>query len=241
MRCWARRTATGIIRPTPLFNALHGKACSIKPQIVIVDTAADIFAGNENDRGQVRQFIGLLRGLAIDANCGVLVVSHPSLTGISSGSGTSGTYWLAQFGALPALFQDGQRRWRRCSGNRRARTDHQKNNYGPSGETIRLYYEGGVFKPVSSPSSIERAAAEQRAEHLFMTLFDRLIGQGRTFSPSRNSPENYPPKVFAAHPDGKDIGIKAYEGAMQRLLNAGTIKIETVGSQNRPRIILVRT
>ena len=111
----------------------------------------------------------------------------------------------------------------------------KKNNYGPSGETIRLYYEGGVFKPVSSPSSIERAAAEQKAEQMFMTLFDRLTGQGRTFSPSRNSPENYPPKVFAAHPDGKGIGLKAYEGAMERLLNAGTIRIENVGSQNRPR------
>ena len=81
----------GIIKPTPLFKGPYDKACSVKPQIVIVDTAADIFAGNENDRAQVRQFIGLLRGLAIDANCGVLMVSHPSLTGINSGSGTSGT------------------------------------------------------------------------------------------------------------------------------------------------------
>ena len=54
-----------------------------------------------------------------------------------------------------------------------------------------------------------------------MTLVLPPVSQGRIFSPSRNSPENYTPKVFAAHPDGKDIGPKAYEGAMERLLNAG--------------------
>lgn len=231
----------GIIKPTPLFNSLHGKACSIKPEIVIVDTAADIFAGNENDRAQVRQFIGLLRGLAIDANCGVLMVSHPSLTGINSGSGTSGTTGWHNSVRSRLYFKTAND----AGDNDAPETGVReliikKNNYGPSGETIRLYYEGGVFKPVSSPSSIERAAAEQKAEHMFMTLFDRLIGQGRTFSPSRNSPENYPPKVFAAHPDGKDIGIKAYEAAMQRLLDAGTIKIETVGKQSQPRKQLVR-
>ena len=117
----------------------------------------------------------------------------------------------------------------------------KKNNYGPTGETVRLFYEGGVFKPVSSPSSIERAAAEHKAEKVFMILFDRLTAQGRTFSPSKNSPENYPPKLFAAHPDGQGIGIKAYEAAMQRLLDAGTLRIETVGKKSQPRQLLVRT
>ena len=63
--------------------------------------------------------------------------------------------------------------------------------------------------------------------------------QGRIFSPSRNSPENYTSKVFSTHPEGKDIWPKA--GAMERLLNAVTIKIENVGSQKRSRNILVRT
>jgi RecA-family ATPase len=55
---------TGIIRPTPLFDQLKEAACDIKPKLIGLDTSADIFAGNENDRTQVRQFIGLLRGTA---------------------------------------------------------------------------------------------------------------------------------------------------------------------------------
>jgi hypothetical protein len=39
----------------------------------------------------VRQFIGLLRGLAITGNSAVLIAVHPSLTGISSGTGLSGS------------------------------------------------------------------------------------------------------------------------------------------------------
>ena len=82
----------------------------------------------------------------------------------------------------------------------------KKNNYGPNGETIRLYYEGGVFKPVSSPSSIEKAAAEQKAEQVFMGLFDRLIGQGRAFSPSGTHPRTTRRKCFPPIPTAKTSG-----------------------------------
>jgi hypothetical protein len=50
--------------------------------------------GNENDRAQARQFIGMLRGLAIRHECAVLLLSHPSVAGIASGGGSSGsTAW----------------------------------------------------------------------------------------------------------------------------------------------------
>jgi RecA-family ATPase len=81
----------GIIEPTPLFYRVHKAACEIQPKTIVLDTSADIYAGNENDRMQVRQFVGLLRRLAMDGNCAVLLCSHPSLTGISTGSGLSGS------------------------------------------------------------------------------------------------------------------------------------------------------
>ena len=69
-------------------------ARDIRPKLIGLDTSADIFAGNENDRAQVRQFIGLIRGMAIDANAAVILCAHPSLTGMTSGSGLSGgTAW----------------------------------------------------------------------------------------------------------------------------------------------------
>jgi RecA-family ATPase len=58
-----------------------------------LDVAGRLSQPSEQRR-HVRQFISILRGMAIAANCTVLVCSHPSLTGISSGSGLSGsTAW----------------------------------------------------------------------------------------------------------------------------------------------------
>lgn len=82
--------------PTPLFSELFELAKDIKPVTIILDNSADVFGGNENDRAQVRQFITLLRGLAIAANAAVILSSHPSLTGMALKSGLSGsTAWHA--------------------------------------------------------------------------------------------------------------------------------------------------
>ena len=56
-----------------------------------LDTLADVFAGNENARQEARQFIGLLRGLAIEHDLAVVPLAHPSLSGMTSGTGTSGS------------------------------------------------------------------------------------------------------------------------------------------------------
>jgi hypothetical protein len=73
----------GIMKTTKLFGRTREAVCDIKPRLVVLDNSADVFGGNENDRAQVRQFIGILRGMAIAAGAGVLLTSHPSLTGIS--------------------------------------------------------------------------------------------------------------------------------------------------------------
>ncbi len=52
---------SGLIQPTELYSRLLAAAVDIRPSIIALDNAADIYAGNENDRQQVRQFVGLLR------------------------------------------------------------------------------------------------------------------------------------------------------------------------------------
>src|SRR5262249_29216038 len=83
-----------LIQPTSLFEELKQAACDIRPKMIALDTSADIFGGNEISRTQVRQFIGLLRKMAIASNSAVLIAVHPSLTGINTGTGLSGsTAW----------------------------------------------------------------------------------------------------------------------------------------------------
>lgn len=84
----------GQVKVTARFAELEVKVRDIKPALIVLDSLADVFGGNENVRSQARQFVGRLRQLAMMAGGAVLVLSHPSLSGISSGSGTSGsTAW----------------------------------------------------------------------------------------------------------------------------------------------------
>ena len=81
----------GQIAATPLWRALEALVADFRPSIIVIDTLADAFAGDEINRVQARQFIGLLRGLALRHGCAVLLLAHPSLTGIASGKGSSGS------------------------------------------------------------------------------------------------------------------------------------------------------
>src|SRR5262249_36414632 len=70
----------GIMRPTLVFERLRRDALQLRPKLIAIDTVADTFGGKENDRSQTRQFITMLRGLAIDAGAAVVLSAHPSLT-----------------------------------------------------------------------------------------------------------------------------------------------------------------
>ena len=80
-----------IIRETSIWRGLVAIVERIKPKLVILDTLADVFAGNEIASQEARQFVGILRGLAIKYELAVVLLAHPSLSGMASGAGTSGS------------------------------------------------------------------------------------------------------------------------------------------------------
>src|SRR5271154_6461176 len=73
---------SGIIRETAIWRGLVGIVERIKPKLVILDNLADVFAGNEIARQEARQFVGILRGLAIAEETAVALLAHPSLAGM---------------------------------------------------------------------------------------------------------------------------------------------------------------
>jgi RecA-family ATPase len=224
----------GLIQPTKLFGQISQAARDICPKLIVLDNSADIFGGNENDRAQVRQFIGLLRGMAIASGAGVLLTSHPSLTGINTGTGLSGsTAWNAS--VRSRLY------FKRATTDKNEEPDPDlrvlevmKNNYGPVGETIQLRWKNGLFLPVGNVSNLERLAAEQSIDMLFMELLARFNRQGRNVSDKRNAP-NYAPANFVSQPEAKSARVShsAFAGAMQRLFAADKIHVETYGRPSR--------
>jgi RecA-family ATPase len=195
----------------------------------VIDTSADVFAGNENDRMQVRQFVGLLRRLAIDGNCSVLLCSHPSLTGINSGSGLSGsTGWhnsvRARMFFRTAVTEQGQE-----PDPELRELLFMKNNYGPIGAKLLLRWKNGVFAPEPGQGTIEKAAAERATEHLFLSLLDRFPNV------CNKSGVSYAPALFAKEPEAvaAKISKEALANAMRRLFAANKLHMEQYGYPSR--------
>ena len=149
---------SGLIQTTKLFGRIREAACDIRPKLIVLDNAADVFGGNENDRAQVRQFIGMLRSMAIAAGSGVLLTSHPSLTGISSGTGLSGsTAWNASVRSRLYFKRAKTEKDEEPEPDLRV-LEVMKSNYGPAGETITLKWKNGLFLPVAGTTSLEKLA-----------------------------------------------------------------------------------
>lgn len=231
----------GVIQPTPLFKHLHEQACDLRPCFIGIDNSADVFGGNENDRAQVRQFITLLRGTAIAANASLLLTSHPSLTGINTGTGLSGsTAWHASVRARIYFKRPLTEKGEEPDKGLRL-MEVMKSNYGPAGETLELRWRDGLFLPIAKPGTLEKIAAEQNAEHLFLNLLQRFTDQGRAVSDKPTS-NNYAVKVFTAESEAKQAHLRRrdLETAMARLFAAKKIAVENYGRPSRPYTRLVK-
>src|SRR5262249_41565300 len=154
------------------------------------------FAGSEIDRVQVYAFAQHMQALAMVAGGSVTVLSHPSLAGIASGSGISGsTAWHGAFRFRQYL--KGVKATDAEQPDRDLRElEFKKNQYGPIGETIVLRYQRGLFLPEAGMSNLDKVARQAGAEDLFVDLLRRFSKQGRNVSEKPNAP-TYAPTAFS--------------------------------------------
>ncbi|MFN4128574.1 MAG: AAA family ATPase [Paracoccaceae bacterium] len=222
--------ASGVLTPTPLYAEIEARIAADKPALVVLDTLADLFPGNENDRAQARQFIGLLRGWAIRHSCAVILLAHPSLSGLTSGSGTSGsTGWNNSVRSRLYLERIAQEGYEANPDARVLRT--MKANYGRTGGEITITWKDGVFGPDQQESGLDRMAASARAERVFLKLLRMFTEQGRRVNDKGSS--SYAPKQFAEHPNSEGITKRAFKGAMEAMLADGRLAIGTEGPASR--------
>jgi RecA-family ATPase len=66
----------GVIEPTPMYHALDAYIADFKPSVAVLDVLADLFSGEENNRAQVTQFIGLLKRLCRKHDCTTLLAAQ---------------------------------------------------------------------------------------------------------------------------------------------------------------------
>jgi len=221
---------TGKVTATEFYDQLYEAAGDIKPVNISIDTLSRVFAGNEIDRVQVYAFAMHMQALAMVAGGSVTVLSHPSLAGIASGSGISGsTAWHGAFRFRQYLKSAAVTEDQPDTDLRQL--EFKKNQYGPAGESIALKWQHGLFLP------IEHTFVDQtRDDALFLELLDKFTTQGRNVSHIRQS-NNFAPMLFTELAPGKKSALTA---AMVRLFEAGKIKVEVYGSPSRQRARIVR-
>lgn len=217
----------GGLKPTELFTKLETATAQIKPRLVVLDTLSDLFPGNENDRALTRQFVGQLRGLALRQNVTVLVLAHPSRSGMSSGSGDSGsTAWSNSVRSrlyLTRCLRDG------VEANPDARIlSTKKMNYGPTGLQRSLTYQEGVFVAHAGGGATTSAA---HAEAVFLKLLRQTTDQGHRVNASGGT--TYAPTFFSELPGADGVNKRAFRLAMKSLLASGIIEILQEGPPSR--------
>jgi RecA-family ATPase len=216
----------GKVEVTRLYNQIYEAAGDIKPKNISIDTLSRAFAGNEIDRVQVYAFANHMQALAMVANGSITVLSHPSLQGMASGSGISGsTAWHGAFRFRQYLkglkATDGDQ----PDGDLRE-LQFKKNQYGPTGDPIVLRYQRGLFLPEGGISSLDKLAREAKVDELFLRGLGQIIQQGRDAIVGDTSAE-FGPTLIAALPDAKKERVRKAElaEAMNRLLAANKIHV----------------
>jgi RecA-family ATPase len=229
----AANNKSGRVEVTSLYRQIYEAAGDIKPKNISVDTLSRAFAGNEIDRVQVYAFAMHMQALAMVAGGSVTVLSHPSLAGIASGSGISGsTAWHGAFRFRQYL------KGIKPSDGEQPETDlreleFKKNQYGPTAESIVLRYQRGLFLPEGGISSLDKLAREQKAEETFLALLARYEGEGRNVS-DREAANNFAPHYFRKEKEAKGFRKEDLDAAMRRLFAASKIHVEDYGRPSRP-------
>lgn len=227
----AKPDRTGQMFGTQLFNEIWDFVEYDKsPRLVVLDTAADLFGGVEIDRGQVRQFIGMLRNLAIMNNCAVLLLSHPSASGMQSGSGTSGsTAWNNSVRSRLYLTRpDG----RGADPDTRV-LKTMKSNYGKVGGEITMRWQDGVFVLDNGKAAKNSAAALAHADRVFLEMLAMFTEEGRDVGASTSGV--YAPKIMAEHAKSDGLSKADFKAAMDRQFQAKTIKLVEEGPTSKRR------
>jgi RecA-family ATPase len=212
--------------------ARNGK---IEPKMIGIASSANVFAGSEIDRTQTQQFVGLLNRLALIANGSVVLIAHPSLTGINTDTGLSGsTQWhnavRARFYLKGIKAESGEQ-----PDDDLREMVFKKNQFGPKSASMVLRYRNGLFLPEASLSGLDKVAREAKAEEIFLGLLKRFASEGRNVSHNANS-RSYAPTVFVGETEAKKYQLRKtdLEAAMSRLFEAKKIYVEDYGRPSRP-------
>jgi hypothetical protein len=227
---------SGKIEMTDTFTLLTEMIGDIRPITCSIASSANVFAGKEIDRSQVQQFVTQLSKLARLGCSSITLISHPSLTGINTGTGLSGsTQWHNAVRARCVLNglkeEEGE-----PQGTKRVIV-FRKSNFGPISSEIILEYRAdlGLYVTVEG-TTVDAETRKQKAEEVYLEVAQLLISQHQELSAATS--RSGAALLISRHPRSTSFTATELEQAQQRLLDAGKIHIKAVGSASKAKKII---
>ncbi|MGF7174650.1 AAA family ATPase [Azospirillum doebereinerae] len=226
-----RRTDQG--ETTPLYDQLRTHVLDQGAQIVVIDTAAQVFNGVEINRGQVTTFVNALARIAMEINGTVILTSHPSTQGMQSGTGSSGsTAWKATVRCH--MYLKRPKGWdeedEEQADDRVLKT--MKSNYGKAGVGAKLRWVEGVFTPMDHPQPARSLIDRIDADNRLVDALRYLVKQGNRVAMDPNSRNSFA-TLARRLPSCKDLTWQFIADAQTRLIDAGKIVVVEMGPPSR--------
>jgi RecA-family ATPase len=225
----------GAIKDTEIWKDLVELVRSERPALMIVDTLTDAFAGNEIDKLQVKAFIHRLRVLAKTAETAIVVLGHPSMSGLESGRGTSGsTAWnnstrMRLFLQKDPIFLKGGK----LDPDRRILTA-MKTNYGQEGATLTVKWAKGFG--YMRLDEAEAAARPEEAKAAFLECLKDSFSRGVFVTKDKG--RGYAPKDFSTMPQAQGFNPDDLKKAMEQLEAEGIIRKASYRKDGKDRFRL---
>lgn len=200
------------------FHLIRATLEQTAAKLLVLDNVAHLFAGNENDRGQVTAFVNLLYALCRDLAVTVLLIAHKNKAGDSfSGS----TAWLNAVRSQLVIERASEH-----DADARVLTVG-KANYARPDQTLSFrWHDFALVRDEDLPTNVREEINAVVRDHgddaVFLTCLAERTRQQQAVSEKVSS--TYAPKIFAAMPESKRIGKERLEAAMQRLFRRGEIE-----------------
>lgn len=189
-----QRGQHGVLGLGPYYEELSRVLAYRQPDLLILDTLADFFTGNENDRSEVNWFVKTMLGGFIAASnnrLSVVVLGHTSKAVGSEFSGSS-----AWEGAVRSrLFFD---RPKEGGSTERTLTRSKANYAGGDDDTLALMWEGGMLRALSETPSGQMV----QLMHTVANEVAWMHGQGRAYTSIPGAASN----IYRALPRKLDMG-----------------------------------
>lgn len=146
--------------------------------VVIIDNASDVFAGNENDRAQVRGFLRCLNMIAAGTDCAILLLAHVDKASVRM---TVGKDTDSTFSGSTAWNNSVRSRWAMTREKERLILAHEKSNLGPRMEKIELEFDPSAkvfrrFGEVAGAASARNALRAARRREV-LAAFEQAFQQ----------------------------------------------------------------